>query len=143
MSAVDGMCRILAAAGVGAYSPTAALPAGQTPITVGTFPPGDGAAVCVTTYPGGPEPDSRNGWEFPRLQVKVRDADPLAALELDRLAFTALQFTPDGVRPQTLAGGEWLQDCHALQSEAQPLGVDDNGRHLFTRNYQLTVQPAG
>lgn len=143
---VDGIARHLAAEGVGAYSPDAPLPAGQTPITVGAMPSSNGPAVCVTTYAGGPEPDTRNGWEYPRLQVRVRHKNPLEAMALDRSAYEALQFghNPDGPhRPRTLPGtdGWWLQDCYALQSEAQPLGVDANGRHEYVRNYQLTCRP--
>lgn len=135
---VDGMCQLLADDGVGAYSTTEALPAGQVPITVADSPPDGDQAVTVTTYAGGPEPDSRNGWEYPRLQVRVRATDPLAALDLDRACFASLQ-----ARQQLLPGGSWwLQDCYALQSEAQPLGADDNGRHEFVRNYQLTTELA-
>lgn len=144
MSVVDGIARLLALAGVGVYDPDNPLPAGQTPITVGAMPPTHEAAVCVTTYAGGPEPDSRTGDEYPRLQVKVRHADPLAALDLDRAAFTALQFTTGGTNtPGALPGADpwWLQDCYALQSEAQPMGVDANGRHEYARNYQLTCRP--
>lgn len=141
MSVLDGMCRLLAAAGVGTYSPDAALPAGATPIGAVAFPSTKGDAVCVTTYAGGPEPDSREGDEYPRMQVRVRARNPLDAIALDRQAFDALQFRPGTTRtlPET---PEWLlSDCHALQSEPQPLGVDDNGRHEFVRNYQLTVTP--
>lgn len=142
MSTVDGIGRILAAAGVGDYATDRDLDDALTPITVGSWPAGEGAAVVVTTYPGGPAPDSRNGWEYPRVQVKVRHADPLEALALDRACFEALQFTPTGPRPRTLPGSTaWLADCHALQSEAQPLGADGNGRHEFSRNYQLTIEP--
>ena len=134
---VAGIATMLDAAGVGVYDPAAVIAAGQVPIAVASMPPGDGAAIVVTTYPGGPEPDSRNGTEYPRLQVRVRDANPLDALDLDRAVFDVLQ-AAGGV---TLAGGWWLQDCYAIQSEAQPMGVDANGRHEFTRNYQLTCWP--
>jgi hypothetical protein len=135
---VSGVAQLLADAGVGAYDPDNPLPPDQVPITVGASPSGDGDAITVTTYPGGPPPDSRNGWEYPRLQVRVRSAGPLAALDLDRACFDALQFR-SGTQPRTLADDVTLTDCHALQSEAQPLGLDGNGRHEFTRNYQLTV----
>ena len=146
MSVVDGVARALAAAGVGVYDPDNPIPANQTPIAVGAMPPSKGAAVVVTTYPGGPEPDSRNGDEYPRLQIRVRHRDPLAAMALDRSAYEALQFghtSGPPNEPRLLDGPEpwWLQDCYALQSEAQPLGVDANGRHEYARNYQLTCWP--
>lgn len=143
MSIVDGIARELAAAGVGVYDPDNPVPADQTPIAIGAMPPSKGAAVVVTTYAGGPEPDSRNGDEYPRLQVRVRHKNPLQALALERSAYEALQFRPGGARPRELPGADpwWLQDCHALQSEAQPMGVDANGRHEYARNYQLTCRP--
>lgn len=134
MSVVDGMARILAAAGIGQYDPAAVLDPSQTPIAVAAIPESPDTAVAVTTYPGGPEPDSRNGWEYPRLQVRVRALNPLDALDLDRACYEALQEAAGD-----LGAGLFLQDCYALQSEAQPLGVDANGRHEFTRNYQLSV----
>lgn len=135
---VHGVCGLLAGAGVGAYSPTAALPVGQTPITIMAMPPAGDLAVCVTTYGGGPEPDSTNGWEYPRLQVRVRATNPLDALDLDRAAYNALQ-AAQGPLPDS---GWVLQDAYALQSEPTPLGPDDNGRHEYVRNYQLTAELA-
>lgn len=142
---VSHIARHLADAGLGAYDPAAVLPPDATPITVASMPPTDGAAVCVTTYPGGPEPDSRNGEEYPRLQVRVRADNPLDAMAMDRAAYDALHFTSDGPNVPRHLGDDtdrwWLQDCHAIQSEAQPIGVDANGRHEFVRNYQLTCWP--
>lgn len=122
------------------YATDRALDPDKVPIAVAASPETPDAVVVITTYSGGPEPDSRNGWEFPRLQVRVRDLDPLAALALDQAAYDALQATP-GLYPVTV-GGVFLQDCYALQSEAEPLGIDSNGRAEFVRNYQLTVDPA-
>lgn len=142
MSVLDSIARDLAAAGLGAYSPDAPLPAGQTPITLIGWPSHAGPAVALAIYPGGPEPDSRNGWEYPRLQVKVRHTDPLAAVALDQAAYDALQFRADGtVHARTLPGGQWLDDCYALQSTAESLGRDANGHWEFVRNYQLTIDP--
>lgn len=136
---VAGIATRLDAQGAGAYSPDDVLPADRTPISVAGFPSTVGDAICLTTYPGGPEPDSRNGWEYPRLQVRVRSTDPLDALELDRRCYGELQ----GLSNVTLAGGWFVQDCYALQSEAEPLGRDDNGRWEFARNYQLSTEPPG
>jgi hypothetical protein len=133
---IDGLARFVAAAGLGEYDPAGVLPGDLPPIALGAMPPTGDLAIVVTTYTGGPEPDSRNGWEYPRLQVRVRGANALEALDLERTVFEVLQ-TPG---EQDLPGGSWhLQDCYALQSEAAPMGVDDNGRHEYARNYQLTV----
>lgn len=140
MNVIDAMARIIADAGCGVYDPNNPLPKGRTPITVAGLPAG-GTAIAVATYAGGPEPDTRNLTEYPRLQVRVRSANPLAALALERTTFDALQFTHGGNGPRELAGGWWLQDCYALQSEAEPLGRDGNGLWEYVRNYQLTVQP--
>lgn len=137
---IDGLARFVAAAGLGEYDPDGVLPGVLPPIALGAMPPDGTRAIVLTTYPGGPEPDSRNGWEYPRLQVRVRGAHALEALELDRAVFDVLQ-TPG---EQDLPGGAWhLQDCYALQSEAAPMGVDANGRQEFARNYQLSVEKAG
>lgn len=140
MSILDDLATELAAAGVGAYDPVNPLPDDQTPITLGAMPPEGVAAVVLTMYPG-PEPDSRGGDEYPRLQVRVRGADALEAHDLDRLAYDALHFTADGPNRPRVVGDHWLQDCHAMQSYPQPLGIDANGRHEYVRNYQLTCRP--
>lgn len=136
---VAGMAAFLAAGTGWTYDPAAAIPANATPLGVASLPEGFDTATAVTTYPGGPEPDVVNGWEYPRMQVRVRAVNPLDALELDRAAFDVLQ----GAGDVTLPGGVWfLQDCYALQSEAQPLGQDANGRWEFVRNYQLSTELA-
>lgn len=137
---VDGIARLIAAQVAGVdYATDRALDPALTPLTIGAGPSSDGPAVVLNTYPGGPPPDTRNGWEYPRLQVRVRSDNPYGALDLDRDVFEALQPVA-GRYPAPLFGWE-LQDCYALQSEAQPLGVDANGRHEYVRNYQLSVAP--
>jgi hypothetical protein len=135
---VDGIGQHLAANVAGwDYATGRALDPAKVPVTVGGPLETADTAVTLNTYPGGPEPDSANGWEYPRLQVRVRAMDPLAALELDRAAYDVLQ-----AAVVTLAGGQLLSDCYALQSEAQPLGQDSNGRWEFARNYQLVIELA-
>lgn len=130
----------LDAEGVGTYATSTPFGPGDLPLSIGGFPPGHGPAVMLTPYPGGPEPDSRNGWEYPRLQVRVRHQDPLEAQRLDRTAYEVLQAAA-GTYPVGLPGGVWLlQDCYALQSEAEPLGRDDAGLWHYARNYQLTTE---
>lgn len=136
---VDALAGLIAARVPGLdYSTTRALDPAKTPITVGAFPPTTGAAVALTTY-GGPEPDLRNGWQYPRLQVRVRSKHPYGALGLDDDVAAALKPTGTPV----LVAGWLLQDCYPVTSGAEPMGVDANGRHEYVRNYQLSVEPAG
>lgn len=139
---LDGIGRLLAANVAGwDYATDRVLDPAKVPVTVAGLSESSAAAVGVNTYPGGPEPNTRESVEYPRLQVRVRDEDSLAALDLDRLAYGVLQAAPTGF-PVNLPGGTWvLTDCYALQSEAQPLGQDSNGRWEYVRNYQLTVEP--
>lgn len=131
---LDDFARLVDASGAGVYDPDGAVPDGSVIVSVAGMPPVDGDAIAVTTY-GGPEPDSRNGTEHPRLQVRVRSADPNAALDLDRAIFDHLQ----GRAHETLTSGAYLQDCYALQSAPAPMGQDRNGRWEYARNYQLTI----
>lgn len=137
-----------------AYSPDAELPAGKVPVTIAGLPASDpaggGAAVAVATYGSGPEPNTRDGIEYPRLQVRTRHENPLTGLYLDRVAYdalaTVLQAFGSSVTvelPPAKPDQEdrWLlTDCYALQSDAQPLGRDDSGRWEYVRNYQLTTE---
>lgn len=135
---VDGIAQRLKAANVGDYSTTAVLDPAKPAITVAVMPEAPDRAVVLTPYPG-PEPDTRDGTSYPRLQARVRAGDPLTALALDAAVFAVLQAVP-GMFPITLPGGEWeLQDCYSLQSDPQPMGQDANGRTEYVRNYQLTV----
>jgi len=140
---VDEIGHLLAAGVTGwDYATDRELDPAKVPVCVAGAPESPDSAVVVNTYPGGPEPDTGNGWEYPRLQVRVRALDPLEALALDRLAYDVLQATP-GKYPDLLPSTtRWLQDCYALQSDPQPLGQDSNGRWEYVRNYQLSVEQA-
>ena len=121
---------------MGDYAPDRELLAGLLPIVVGEVPALPGPAVILTPYEG-PEPDSRNGWEFPRLQVRVRASDALAAAAIHGEVFRVLQ----ALSGMTLHSGAYLQDCYALQSAPIPIGNDDNGRWHSTVNYQIESHP--
>jgi hypothetical protein len=137
-----------------AYAPDTELPAGKVPVTISGLPAADpaggGAAVTLAPY-AGPEPNTRDGEEYPRLQVRVRHENPLAAMDLDRVAYDALATvlvsfgTAEPVELPVAAGQTTtylLTDCYALQSDAQPLGRDESGRWEYVRNYQLTTERA-
>ncbi|SDL14393.1 hypothetical protein SAMN05428985_11035 [Nocardioides sp. YR527] len=139
-AAVVAMAKILHDAGVGVYDPENPIPADKIPISISGFTGTHTRGIAVTTYAGGVSPDSRENDEYPRLQVRVRDTAPLAGLDLERDAWQALQFRVGGPSPRAV-GDWWVQDIHAIQSEAEPLGRDDAGRWEFVRNYQLHINP--
>lgn len=131
---LDGLARKLHADGRGHYDPDTAAPDGVVLISLAGMPPTKGEAIALYPYTGPDAPDSRNAWSYPRMQVRARSADPLAAQQLLADVFASLQ----GYGPVTLEGGVFLQDCHALESGPMSMGTDDNGRHEYTQNYQLT-----
>lgn len=131
---IDGLARKLHADGVGHYDPDTAAPPGVVLISLAGMPPTKGDAIALYPYTGPDAPDSRNGWAYPRMQVRARSADPLRAQQYLADVLSSLQ----GIGPVTLEGGVFLQDCHALESGPMSMGTDDNGRHEYTQNYQLT-----
>lgn len=133
------LAQVLNDAGCGVYSPDAPIPDAAVPISIAGFTGTHPVCIAVTTYAGAMPPDSREGDEFPRLQVRVKAPDPMRAYELERDCWTALQFTTTGPRPRQIDPDWWLQDCYAIQSEAEPLGRGDDGGWEFVRNYQLHV----
>lgn len=138
--AVVAVAQILHDAGAGVYDPDNPIPADQVPISISGFTGTHPSGIVVTTYAGGTPPDSREDDQYPKLQVRVRASSPLAGLVLEYDTWLALQFKVDGPQPRVV-GDWWVQDLHAIQSEAEPLGRDDAGRWEFVRNYQLHINP--
>lgn len=128
---LDGIARHLASLGLVAYE------------TAGTggdcfldaMPDTPDEAVALTLY-AGLEPDSKLGYDEPRLQVRCRGTrDRRVSRERCQAIYDEL----GGLGPLTLPDGTELVLCFALQPPTS-LGVDAKGRHEHTTNYQLEVR---
>ncbi|MFD3835306.1 minor capsid protein [Streptomyces sp. NPDC058642] len=130
---LQGVAELLAAEGVGTYSPDAPLPAGATGIVLGRVPDGPDRVLGLTPYPVADDDstDSVTG-----IQVRMRaGADVLALVQLANDVFRVLHnrcsWDARGVRVEI----SWRN------SEAW-IGQDARGRMEKTANYYVrSVRP--
>jgi hypothetical protein len=93
-------------------------------------------AVAITTY-GGPEADSKLGYDEPSVQVMVRGTtDPRVGRDLAARIYSQLH----GLGQLQLPDGTWLVSCVGVQSGPVPLGVDGNNRYRFALNFRTEIR---
>ncbi|MGW4138866.1 minor capsid protein [Streptomyces mirabilis] len=101
---------------------------------VEVMPPAPDAAVALWLYDG-EAPDTRNAYDTPRLQVRVRGGpDPRVSRRRTWAIYSALH----GLAGVALADGTWLVLAAARGTPA-PMGPDSNGRHEHVVNFDLDV----
>lgn len=94
-------------------------------------------AVVLTAYDDAREPDSRLGYDEPRIQVRVRGtSNPLISRERCADIFAELH----GLGPVTLPDGTRLILSVALQGGPAGIGTDENGRHEHTVNFRMEIR---
>ncbi|MFI0268562.1 minor capsid protein [Streptomyces luteogriseus] len=131
---LQGVAELLAAAEVGVYDPTSALPAGATGIVLGRMPDGPDRAVGLTPYPVADDDstDSITG-----LQARMRTGTDITALvQLANDVFSVLHNRRDyrvrGVQVEV----SWRN------SQAW-IGQDARGRMELTSNYYFRTVRSG
>ncbi|NUS82963.1 MAG: hypothetical protein HOY75_09455 [Streptomyces sp.] len=130
---LQGVAELLAAEGVGTYSPTAPLPAGTTGIVLGRVPDGPDRVLGLTPYPVA---DDDSADAVTGIQVRMRAGTNIVDLvQLANNVFTALHnrlsWDARGVRVEI----SWRN------SQAW-IGQDAQGRMELTGNYYFrTVRP--
>ncbi|MEV8317984.1 minor capsid protein [Streptomyces sp. NPDC059900] len=127
---LDGVAQLLAARGLVAYDPD-----GTTgDLFIETMPPAPDAAVALWLYDG-EAPDTRNAYDRPRLQVRVRGGpDPRVSRRRCWRIYSALH----GLAGVELPDGTWLVLAAARATPA-PMGPDSSGRHEHVVNFDLDV----
>lgn len=129
---LDGIAQHLEAQGLLSYDPDGIT--GDTFIE--TTPSRPDAAITLTVY-GGPESDSRLGWDEVSLQVRTRGGtDPRPS----RAKCAAIRDHLHGLGPVTLPGGVFLQLALAIQAAPSYMGQDSNGRHEHVCNFRVQVR---
>jgi hypothetical protein len=129
---LDGLARHLEGLGILAYD--------ENGVTGNTFidsmPASPDTAVVLTIY-GGPEADSKLGYDEPNVQVRVRGGpDPRPS----RVLANEIRSELHGLGPLTLPDGTELLSCIAIQAAPALLQVDENGRFEHVCNYRLYVR---
>ncbi|MFB6618227.1 minor capsid protein [Streptomyces sp. NPDC085524] len=127
---LDGIARLLAAAGHAAYDPAGT----SGDLFIENMPPAPDAAVALWLYDG-EAPDARSAYDRPRLQVRVRGGpDPRTSRARCRAIYGELH----GLAGVRLADGTWLV-LSAARGTPAPLGPDASGRHEHVVNFDLDV----
>lgn len=129
---IDGLARHLDAAGLATYVPDGV----GGDLMLEHMPQAPEECVVLTGY-GGPEADSRLGYDEPSVQVRVRGGqDP--RISRDRCA--AIRSELHGLGPVTLPGGVRLISCIAVQASPASMGVDALGRHEHVCNFRAEIR---
>ncbi|MGW0495044.1 minor capsid protein [Streptomyces sp. NPDC003007] len=93
--------------------------------------------VVLTAYDDAREPDSKLGYDEPRVQVRVRGtSDPRVSRERCK----AIRDELHGLGPVTLPDGTRLILSIALQGGPASLGRDENGRHEHVCNFRMEIR---
>lgn len=133
MTSTDEWARLLHDLGVGVYTPDAV---GGT-IFVPKLPDAPDLAIAVARY-GGSEADTKNGWDEPRLQFRVRGPhnDYIAGEALAQRVYDELH----GLANRQLPAGTWLNLAVGMQSGPMDIGPDTNHRPEWTVNVRADIE---
>jgi hypothetical protein len=131
---LDGLARLLDAAGLGTYRPDGTYGPGETAITIAAAPPAPDRAIVLAAYPVTDSPqltDTTTG-----VQVRTRaGADPREVDALDDAVFDVLH-----------GGGPYLFGAVRVQLlyrvSAAPIGADAAGRMERSANYYARAHRA-
>lgn len=129
MTLLEEFCLLLDELGLGTYDVNG-LPGGTIFHTI--LPATPDVAMAAALY-GGDESDSKNGWDEPSIQVRVRglSTDSRVAEQRAQAVWDALH----GLGRRYLTpGGTWLQLVICRNGGPVYIGRDSNGRHEFTVN---------
>jgi len=128
-----GMAQLLAAAGLGVWSPTLGYAAGATGIVLDATPETLDRAIQLSSYPVADDPGFRS--DLIGLQTIVRwgGGDPLPSRRLDEQIFQALQ----GRTHFVLSTGVHVTSCS--RRSGATLGIDSSKRWSRSSNYYLRV----
>ena len=105
---------------------------------ISNLPPSPDNAVMLRPIPGR-KPEVKFGFDYPSLQVWIRDAIYRTGEERANDIYAALQSLrtidldfggPDAVR---------LLDCQAVTSGPAYLNMDENNRHEWSLNFDLSI----
>ena len=127
---------LLVAAGVGTFNVTDKQDQTSWSINVGRMPDVD---RTITLYDsGGKAPNPAWLVDYPTVQVKVRgnESDYVNAVDKAEEVKNALL----GLDSQTIDGDIYVSV--SMIGDRNFLGYDDNGRPLFSLNFQLIINPA-
>jgi hypothetical protein len=110
-------------------------------IYIGQLPP-DPDEVIMVKPSGGQRTGANLSTDMPTIQIIVRGtrATPVPAETLALQIYNAMI----AIRNQEIIpGATWVHGCQGMQSGPTHIGVDKNGRHEYSLNFELTTNDSG
>ncbi|WP_116051679.1 minor capsid protein [Amycolatopsis palatopharyngis] len=128
---LTGIAEHLDAAGAGVWRPTGAYLDAEIGIVLGVPSQQPPSLIALAAYNNSDDPSLSDSSVTMQVRTRGPDADPRKADDLADAVFDALQ----GLR----ATANGIRVVYSRRISTFPLGIDDNGRHERTDNYDLTV----
>lgn len=128
-----GLAQVLEDATVGAWRPTGQYTSAETAIIPGQVPSKPDRLITLTVYGYVDDPTEPESTLL--LQLRTRgDRDIRTSENTQDAAFDVLQNLP-----RREVGGVIVAACFARGSRNAYLGVDENGRHSHSSNYEFRI----
>lgn len=130
-----GVAQLLADGNVAVYKPTGSYGPDELGIYLGAQPASPDRAVVLTTYSWTDDPTQAES--SVRVQLLTRGTRDIRTSEdVQDAAFDVLQNLP-----RQVIGGATVEGC--WRRSTGYLGLDENGRHLHSSNYDLFLHRPG
>lgn len=134
MTVTEEFAELLAALGLGDYHADGSL---GGDVFLVNMPQSPDAAVAVNRY-GGPESDSKLGYDRPSIQVRVRA--PAGDVRTAEARAQGIYDALHGMSSRELPGGTWLVLLVGTQGGPIPLGQDNLNRDEWTINFRAELR---
>lgn len=94
---------------------------------------------CICIYPtGGSPPDFKLGYDIKSFQIIVRGTkNPKTGSDVAEQIYSLLHGFGAG---QLTEGGTWVVSCKSMQGGPAHIGIDANGRHEYSMNFEIEVR---
>lgn len=128
---------LLVAAGVGVFNVTDTANVTDWSISVGKM--AEKPDRCITAYDsGGKSPNPAWLVDYPTVQIKVRGSENDYVAAVDKT--TEVKDALLGIMSQTI--GSDIYVSISMIGDRNFLGYDENGRPMFSLNFQLIINPS-
>lgn len=129
------IAQYLAAQGLGTFS----LNDNTGNIFIENLPPSPDSCIMIRST-GGYGTEGKDKYDSPTIQIIKRDSSLQTAYDASKSIYNKLH----GFHHKTfVVNGIWVLNCLGIQSEPAYLGQDENSRHEYSINFELSIKNDG